>query len=270
MTDTTTTAAPASTAYAPVAVDGTALTGALKSSVAGYLGTYKGDARACFDRARLAFRSVTAGEGDMSQAEYAALVSFNRARSADPTGTPESWAAEAAKGTARVTGGSIGHYVAAWRTVIDAGIVPAGQHEAVYQAYRVTSMGGTAAARQALTAHTATLPVEDRAAYFAAQVPIVLRELRGKRADKPSAADPLATTDADRIDGEAATVTAPDALLTLTDVEAFLARVVGQPWLDADAAVLVTALTSASSQVRPVTPTLTGKRTRAAAVVATA
>jgi len=267
-TDTTTTTA---TKYVPTDSDGTELTGSTARSVTGYLGTYRGDARACFDRARLAFAAVTAGEGELSQSEYAALVSFNRARMADPTGSPESWSLEATKGTARVTGGSIGHYVAAWRTVIDAGIVPAGQHDAVAAAYRLTSKGGTSAARQLLTAHAATLPVDERAAYFAAQVPVVLRELQGKRADKPATADPLATTAADRIDGEVAEVTAESSeLLTLTDVESFLARVVGQPWLDADAAVIVAGLTSAASSVRPVVPELTGKRSRQSSTVSVA
>jgi hypothetical protein len=229
----------------------------IDTHVSAFLRSYRGDAAATFTRSAVAFRAI---EDGVSVTDYATAISFGRARAENVDATDAELTALAATGRYSVSRGSVGHYVGAYRMVLDAGIVPdKGSPEVVVAAHRVVQRGGTAPARKALQESVASLPMEERAAAFITGATAISNQPKSGKAPKR---DTLATTDADRIDGPAADDTADASLterladLTAAEVVAFLGTIADRAWTVADVSLIGEALESLTETLAPVEVTV--------------
>jgi hypothetical protein len=230
----------------------------IDTHVSAFTRSYRGDALATFTRAQASYRAV---EDGISLADYATAISRARAAAENQDATDAEIGELAVTGRYSVSRGSVGHYVAAYRTTIDAGILTDKSNAAaVVAAHRVVQRGGTTAARQALVAEVAALPVEERVAAVFAGATAIARQPKSAPVKK---SDPLETTDANRIDGDTGeatevTPTAADRLagLTAAEVVAFLTAIADRAWTVADVSLIADALDTLTETLAPAPVTI--------------
>lgn len=174
-----------------------------------YLTTYRGEADTLTKRAGIAWDAHQKG---LSLRDLASEVSVRRARAENGTADDDTIAALAKTGRYAVSHATLGHYVKAWGSVIDAGLTPREVPVAVAQTVRAVQRSGTADARQAVIDRVKALPADDR------EAAMVDGMAEAARAGKPVkvAGPKTGATDADALTPADAVPTTGDRVTLIT------------------------------------------------------